>query len=146
MPYINLKDGRKAMIQDKIVAHYQDGRLIKGLTSNFVPNKDFFHLTPIDSSPESKLTELRTADLKGLFFVKDFDGNPDYNEKKEFDSHKLSVGRKIRVLFKDGELMVGTTEGYMKDSPGFFVVPADVNSNNACCFVHKSATQQVSLI
>ena len=28
---INLKDGRKAMIQDKIVAHYQDGRLLKGV-------------------------------------------------------------------------------------------------------------------
>ena len=31
MPYINLEDGRKAMIQDKIVAHYQDGRLLKGV-------------------------------------------------------------------------------------------------------------------
>ena len=134
------------MIQDKIVAHYQDGRLLKGVTTNFVPNKDFFHFIPMDSPPESKLLELRTAGLKGLFFVKEFGGNPNYNEKKEFDSPKLSVGRKIRVIFKDGELMVGTTERCMKDSKGFFVVPADVNSNNECCFVVKSATQQVSLI
>ncbi len=134
------------MIQDKIVAHYQDGRLLKGVTSNFVPNKDFFHFVPMDSPPGNKLTELRTAGLKGLFFVKEFDGNPNYNEKKEFDSPKLSVGRKIKVLFTDGELMVGTIEGYTQDSPGFFVVPADVNSNNECCFVYKSATQQFSLI
>ena len=134
------------MIQDKIVAHYQDGRLLKGVTGNFVPNKDFFHFIPMDSPPESKLLELRTAGLKGLFFVKEFGGNPNYNEKKEFDSPKLSVGRKIRVIFKDGELMVGTTDGYTQDCPGFFVVPADTNSNNECCFVVKSATQQVSLI
>jgi len=134
------------MIQDKIVAHYQDGRLLKGVTNNFVPNKDFFHFIPMDSPPGSKLLELRTAELKGLFFVKEFGGNPNYKEKKEFDSQKLSVGRKIRVVFKDGELMVGTTERCMKDSKGFFVVPADVNSNNECCFVVKSATQQVSLI
>jgi len=134
------------MIQDKIVAHYQDGRLLKGVTRNFVPNKDFFHFTPMDSPPESKLMELRTAGLKGLFFVKKFGGNPNYNEKKEFDSPKLSAGRKIKVLFKDGELMVGTTDRYTQDNQGFFVVPADVNSNNESCFVYKSATQQVSLI
>ena len=148
MPYINLEDGRKAMIQDKIVAHYQDGQLMKGVTSNFVPNKHFFHFIPMDSPPGGKLLELSTAGLKGLFFVKDFNGNPNYTEKKEFDSPKSSVGRKIRVVFKDGELMIGTTDGYPHppDCPGFFVVPADVNSNNESCFVYKSATQQVSLI
>ena len=140
--------GKKAMIQDKIVAHYQDGRLLKGVTSNFVPNKDFFHFIPMDSPPGSKLLELSTAGLKGLFFVKEFGGNPNYKEKKEFDPQKSLVGRKIRVVFKDGELIVGTTYGYPNppDSPGFFVVPADVNSNNESCFVYKSATQQVSLI
>jgi hypothetical protein len=90
--------------------------------------------------------ELRTAGLKGLFFVKEFGGNPNYNEKKEFDSTKLSVGRKICVVFNDGEFMVGTTARYPQDYPGFFVVPADANSNNVCCFVDKSATQQISLI
>jgi hypothetical protein len=136
------------MIQEKIVAHYQDGRLLKGVTTNFVPNKDFFHFIPMSSPPGSKLLELRTAGLKGLFFVKEFGGNPDYKEKKDFDSQELSVGRKIRVVFKDGELMVGTTVRYPhpQDCPGFFVVPADTNSNNECCFVVKSATQQVSLI
>jgi hypothetical protein len=148
MPYINLEDGRKAMIQDKIVAHYQDGRLLKGFTSNFVPNKDFFHYIPMDSPPESNLLELSTTGLKGLFFVKDFHGNPNYTEKKDFDSPKSTVGRKIKVVFKDGELMVGTTVQYPhpQDCPGFFVLPADTNSNNECCFVVKSATQQVSLI
>jgi hypothetical protein len=100
----------------------------------------------MDSPPGSKLLELRTTGLKGLFFVKEFGGNPNYKEKKEFDSKKSSVGRKIRVVFKDGELMVGTTDRYPQDYPGFFVVPADTNSNNECCFVVKSATQQVSLI
>jgi hypothetical protein len=90
--------------------------------------------------------ELRTTGLKGLFFVKEFGGNPNYNEKKEFDSPKLSVGRKISIVFKDGELMVGTTDRYPQDCSGFLVVPADTNSNNVCCFVDKSATQQISLI
>ena len=34
------------MIQNKIVVRYQDGRMSKGYTSNFMPNKDIFHLLP----------------------------------------------------------------------------------------------------
>jgi hypothetical protein len=80
-----------------------------------------------------------------LFFVKDFNGNPDYHEKKELDFTKPLVGRKIKIFFKDGELMVGTTNGYQKDNPGFFVIPADANSNNERCFVVTAATAEVSL-
>lgn len=134
------------MIQNKIVVRYQDGRLLKGITNDFFPNKDLFHLVPMDAPPGSKPLELRTTDLKAVFFVKGFGGNPDYNDKKEFDPAKSSVGRKIRVVFKDGELMVGTTNGYQPDRPGFFVMPADTNSNTERCFVVISATQEVSLI
>ncbi|OGP91051.1 MAG: hypothetical protein A2031_09055 [Deltaproteobacteria bacterium RBG_19FT_COMBO_43_11] len=134
------------MIQNKIVVRYQDGRLLKGITNDFFPNKDLFHIVPMEAPSGSKPLELRTTDLKALFFVKGFSGNPDYNDKKEFDPAKSSVGHKIRVVFKDGELMVGTTTGYQPDRPGFFVVPADTNSNVERCFVITAATQEVSLI
>ena len=134
------------MIQNKIVVRYRDGQMLKGITNDFFANKDFFHLVPMDTPPGSKPMELHIADLKAVFFVKGFSGNPDYNDKKEFDPAKSSVGRKIRVVFKDGELMVGTTTGYQPDRPGFFVVPADVDSNIERCFVVTSATQEVSLI
>jgi len=134
------------MNQNKIVAHYQNGQLFKGTANDFFPNKDIFHFVPMDAPPGSKPLELRTTSLKGLFFVKDYLGNPDYHEKKEFDPSKPVVGRKIKVLFKDGELMVGTTNGYQRDRPGFFVIPADPNSNNERCFVVASATTEVSLI
>ncbi|MCX5849303.1 MAG: hypothetical protein NTW65_07620 [Deltaproteobacteria bacterium] len=134
------------MIQIKIVAHYQDGKLFKGVTNDFAPNKDAFHLVPMDAPPEGKPIELHINGLKGLFFVKDYFGNPDYHEKKDFDPSQLLVGRKIKVIFKDGELMVGTTNGYQPTRPGFFVVPADINSNNERCFVVTSATVEISLI
>ena len=134
------------MIQNKIVVRYQDGRLLKGITNDFFPNKDLFHLVPMDAPSGSKPLVLRTTNLKALFFVKGFGGNSNYNDKKEFDLAKSSVGRKIKVVFKDGELMVGTTTGYQPDRPGFFVVPADASSNIERCFVVTSATQEVSLI
>lgn len=134
------------MIQNKIVVHYQDGRLLKGITNDFFPNKDLFHLVPMDTPPESKPLELHATDLKAVFFVKGFGGNSNYKDKKEFDPSKSAIGRKIKVVFKDGELMVGTTTGYEPNRPGFFVVPADANSNIERCFVVTSATREVSLI
>ncbi|MBN1473171.1 MAG: hypothetical protein JW914_01020 [Syntrophaceae bacterium] len=134
------------MIQNKIVVRYMDGQLLKGVTNDFFPNKDVFHLVPTEAPQGSKSLELSTANLKAIFFVKGYVGNPDYDDKKEFDQNKATVGRKIKVLFKDGELMVGTTNGYQPGRPGFFVVPADPNSNIERCYVLASATQEVSFI
>lgn len=134
------------MIQNKIVVRYQDGRLVKGITNDFFPNKDLFHLESTDAPPGGKSLELHTTELKAVFFVKDFVGNSDYIDRKEFDPAKSLLGRKIKVVFKDGELMVGTTHGYQPDRPGFFIVPADNKSNIERCFVITSATRQVSFV
>jgi len=134
------------MIQNKIVARYQDGRLMKGFTNNFSPDKNIFHLVEMNAPSGSKTLAVCVPDLKAIFFVKDFVGNPEYNDRKEFDSTKPVVGRRIKVVFKDGELMIGTTHGYRPDRMGFFIVPADPISNIERCFVVTSATQEVSFI
>ena len=134
------------MIQNKIVVHYKDGRLMKGITNDFFPNKDLFHLVLMNTAPGSTPLEVRVPELKAVFFVKEFGGNADYSDKKEFNPNKSLVGRKIKVVFKDGELMVGTTLGYQPDRSGFFVVPADSQSNIERCFVVTSATEEVSFI
>ena len=78
--------------------------------------------------------------------VKDFAGDPQYQDKKEFDSTRPVTGRKIKVVFKDGELLIGTTQGYQPGRPGFFVIPIDPNANSDRCFVVSAATNQVSLV
>jgi hypothetical protein len=56
------------------------------------------------------------------------------------------VGRKIRVRFKDGEVLVGTTQGYQPGRPGFFLVPADPGSNIERCYVISAATDEVTFL
>jgi len=131
---------------NKVVAHYQDGHVLKGVTNDFLPAKDRFHLVPADSPPGSKPAEVLVAELKALFFVKDFAGDPAHKRSQEFEAGKQPSGRKIRVDFKDGEVMVGTTQGYQPNRPGFFVVPADAQSNNERCFVVTAATSGVSFV
>jgi len=132
------------MGQNKIVARYQDGRILKGQTGDFVPTKAVFHLTLIDAPRDAKPVKVHLADLKAIFFVKDFVGDHERKDVHEFPAGKPGVGRRIRVTFQDGEILVGTTQGYDNTRPGFFVIPADPGSNNERCFVVTRATKQVS--
>jgi len=131
---------------NRVVARYQDGRVVKGVTNDFLPAKDRFHLVLADSPPGAKPLEILVQDLKTLYFVKDFAGHPEHAKANEFDPNKPVQGRKIRVVFTDGEVMIGTTQGYQAGRPAFFVVPADKESNNERCFVVSAATREVSLL
>ena len=131
---------------NKVIVRYADGRMIHGFTTDFTPAKDHFHVTEAEAAPGSRPADVQTKDLKALFFVKEFAGNPAYVERKEFDPSRPPGGRKIKVLFKDGETIVGTTQGYQPGRPGFFLVPADPQSNNERCYVVSSATQEIVFI
>ena len=133
-------------MNNKIVARYTDGRIIKGATSDFVAAKDRFHVSVTNAQPGSKPVEIETKDLKALFFVRDFAGDPQHVEQKEFDPSRPSAGRRIRVTFRDGEVLVGTTHGYQPGRPGFFLVPADGNSNIERCYVVAASTVEIAFI
>jgi len=126
------------------VAHFQTDRLLKGVTADFLPTKDVFHVVPSDSAPGAKPAEVKVSDLKALFFVKDFDGSADRQRGDEFT--RPPVGRKIRVVFKDGEVLVGTTQGYQPGRSGFFVVPANASGNNERCYIVAAAAKEVSFV
>jgi len=133
-------------MQNKIVVRYQDGRVLKGYTVDFLPTRDLFHLVPRDALAGSQNQKIDVRECKALFFVKDFAGNPQYKDKQEFGPNNAVSGRKIKVLFKDRELLIGTTQGYQPGRPGFFFYPADPQSNIERCFVVSAPTQEVSFL
>jgi Family of unknown function (DUF6982) len=133
------------MPQSKVVFRYKDGYIVKGFTVDFSPKKAIFHVTPLEP-PNANLMEVQLADLKAVFFVKSFTGHPENKKSNGFDGSEPIAGRRIKVTFKDGETMVGTTHGYHPYRPGFFVVPADPESNNERCFVVLSATKDVEFV
>ncbi len=124
----------------KIVVHFTDGGLIKGFSNDFFPNKEQFHLTEHSSN---EIIDIDVSDLKAIFFVKDFEGKPDYQERKGFLDDQNIQGRKVRVIFQDGEAIVGSVLGYDPKRQGFFVIPADPESNNSRIFVVVAATTDV---
>jgi hypothetical protein len=130
---------------NKVVARFADGRIVKGETSDFSPAKEIFHVIGTTASG-AKPTEIRTDELKALFFVKDFAGDPQHAERNQFDDSRAVAGRRLRVTFKDGEVLVGATSVYQPGRPGFFMVPADPGSNIERCYIVTTATRQVELI
>jgi len=127
---------------NKVVAHFQDGTVAKGLTVDFVPTKDRFHLV-VEGAPAR---EILLADLKGLFFVKDLDGDLGHAKSNLFHPGDMSPGRRIQVIFKDGETLLGTTQAYTPGRSGFFVVPADKKSNTERAYILSAATQAVTFL
>jgi hypothetical protein len=129
---------------NRVVVRFADGRILKGTTADFFPNKDLFHVS-VEAAPDGdKPLEVNTQDLKALYFVKEFEGNPQYEEGNQFDPSRPPAGRQIKVVFNDGEVLLGTTMGYQPKRPGFFVVPADASSNNERCYIFAAATKEVS--
>lgn len=53
---------------------------------------------------------------------------------------------KLKVLFKDGEVMFATTFGYSPARKGFFVYPIDKNCNNNKVYVITSSTTSVEIV
>lgn len=130
----------------KIVVRYADYRVVKGYSRDFFPNKSSFHLELIAEGDKGKIREIHMKDLKSVFFVRDFTGNPSYNEKKSFSDGQRINGRKVMVSFKDGEVLVGSTMGYDPKREGFFLFPPDPQSNNMKVFVVLTAIRKVDFI
>ena len=130
----------------RIVARYINGRIIKGWTPDFFPKKPSFHVYKSISEAAGEGVQVFLKELKAVFFVKNLDGNPSYDERKEFVKEQILHGRRIEVSFKDGEMLVGTTTGYDPQREGFFLFPVDPQSNNLRIYIISSAVKKVRFI
>jgi len=142
----------------KVVAHLNDGRLVKGHT-DVVPATDLDFLlkhSPFSMPAEVKVRTLdanRTitiplSSLKALFFVKSFEGSDSYREIKFFEGHPAIEGLWVRMKYRDGEW----TEGVIRNSqhflvePGFLVKPPDTQCNNEMVYVVKTSLLEFQVL
>ena len=131
--------------ENKVVARYRDGKMLKGFTHDFNQNKPVFHLSLADNQKE--VLEINSCQLKAVFFVKTFEGNKDYRGPAEailLEKLKKVPGIKLKITFFDGEVMYGSTQGYDPERKGFFMFPADQDANCERAFIIKAATTNVT--
>ncbi len=82
--------------------------------------------------------------LKAVFFVKELKGKGHKEGSwKEEDPDGLKAGRKITVIFRDGEKMRGKVIGNYEKSGGFFLYPLEKDSNNIKVFIVKNSLAEI---
>ena len=128
-------------MQNKVVARFADGSMVKGITNDFFPTKDAFHVV-VDGAGVAQ--EIKLTKLKALFFVKTFDGNQEETGRSAVE--QTGMGRKVMVTFADDEIILGYASSYSKAAVGFFVFPADAKGNNLKIFVINAATKSVRFL
>jgi hypothetical protein len=138
---------RDTALWNKLVARYLDGRLVKGYSLDFLPSRGLFHVVPLNDvgdPVDRSHVVIPLGQLKAAFFVRDFAGNPAYVGRTSFE--RWPAGRRLEVTFLDGEVIVGSTLSYREGGAGFFVTPADTESNNVRLFVVSTATRSVRFL
>ena len=132
-------------IRNQVVVRFRDGSIQKGYTHDFTPLRDSFHLTLEDGSGE--IMDINISQLKAIFFVKTFNGDRQYIEKKFFEQVDQSRfrGLKLRIVFEDGEIIRGISLGYSEKKKGFFLIPVDPDCNNDRIYIISEACKDIKV-
>ena len=126
----------------KVVARFSDGRLIKGTSIDVAPGRPTCHIQTADAGT----IPVALAGLKALFFVKDLNGDPEFNPRQAVDAEdtRLRGTKRIDVRFHDGEQILGLVNRYPPPRPFFFLLPANPGCNNIRILVNRAAVVSMS--
>ena len=133
---------RRAPMEQKLVVHTKEGKIHKGVTHDFDPGRDEFHVLPAEGGGIPM--PMKVEGLKALFWVKDYLGNRDFVARREFADD--TKARKAVVVFSDGEEIWGTVDGAVEEERGFFLTPSDKQDNNLRIFVVRSALKELRMV
>jgi len=128
---------------DKIVVHGDEGRIIKGHSSDFSPHKEFFHLATLQRPFDSE--KIWLGNQKAVFFVKDFEGDASHQDLHYWHTAPESGGHVV-VTFRDREKLFGTAESVDRDHIGFFLYPVDPYANTIKAYVINSFISSVEIV
>jgi hypothetical protein len=135
------------VVPQRVVVHFKGGKLLKGYTSDFRPEKSGFSVVSEQRADRGTTYQIKFDQLKAVFFVKTLGGNIFYREKKRFGEASMSHlnGLSIELHFNDGETIRGATFDYAVGKKGFFVTPVDPESNNERIYVIASAVREIKV-
>jgi len=123
----------------KIVVHFLDHTLLKGHARFFFHHQ--MHLLMETLQGEERLVPF--SDVKAVFFVKSFTGDRRRHESKRFGPTSPRFGETVHVTFLDGEILLGRAVGYRPEDRGFYLKPADPDSNNEMIYIPQTSVREV---
>jgi len=141
--------------EERVAARFNNGKVLKGYVKDFTADSEMVFL---DDAASGMNHIIPINDLKALFFIRTFEGDREYRDKKAFGLSP-SKGRKVFIKFKDKESLIGFIDGEVPfqkgftlakpdgtEDTGFFLAPSDNDSNNIKVFVVGSAIENVTIM
>ena len=128
------------MFDDRLVIHFQSGKTLACWGDNFMPLEEEIMVKDQDD----RIQRVVLKEVKVVCFVKAFATDSRTTHKPPVQLLFQAVpGRKVKLLFKDGEKMEGVSSLNERPVRGFFVTPLNPNSNNIHIFVNPSFLKSV---
>jgi hypothetical protein len=131
-------------MEHKVVAHFLNGRLVKGSSTSIALDRPTCHVL----TPDQRSVVVRLSELKALFFVKDLQGDRTHTDHQVIGSAdpRATGAKRLKITFRDGEELVALAPTYEGTRPLFYVLPADPNSNNIRILVNRTAVASVVIL
>ncbi len=128
----------------KVIVRTRDGKVYRGFSGHGYI--DSSSVTVIGRDGEN--TKYAHRDLKAVFFVKNFKGDPTYKTLKFLNK---SPGKKwvwMRVRFSDGEIFEGRAknDSSLFDGPGLWLWPSDEDDNNEALFAIRKTIERIEIL
>jgi len=124
-------------------------RLDGGVVKGFVDSISYLRPDSIEVlDREGRTVHVPLDAIKGIFFVREFEGNPQRSERKLFQSRPRLAGLWVHVTFQDDEVLEGLLPSNLAElhPEGFLITPADLYSNNLKIFVPRSALKTIDVL
>jgi len=130
--------GSGSTTRKKVVIRKLDKELMKGYLDSEA------YVTPLGVELldlEGRRLKVPLDQIKGVYFVREFDGHRDRSEHKVFLSRPRMNGLWVRMTFKDAEILDGlVSQDLLSHDPfGYHVTLPDVYSNNLKIYIPRSA-------
>ncbi|MEE9218826.1 MAG: hypothetical protein V3U98_07130 [Acidobacteriota bacterium] len=136
-------------MEHKVVVHFKDGRLLKGLANDPDSAEGFLHLKL--AGEVSNNVQVPLESLKGIFFVKSWEGNAAYVDRNDgFEERAPSQNgiydlQRTIVGFQDGECLKGYSYKYSPEQSAVLFFPYDPFGNNYKILIVCSALSDLEI-
>jgi hypothetical protein len=120
----------------KVILRHLDGRVTRAYAPLFEEGSD--PIPAADMAGMPLFVPLR--DLKAVFFVRTFTGNPEYDSPKTPEELPArGTGRLVWLRFSDGEKMLGEVYPTTDLTRGFYLTVLDPEDNNLLVYANPSS-------
>lgn len=100
----------------------------------------------LDRTAQARLIPYK--EIRAIYFVREFEDDPEANQKRVFATRPKGSGLWVRLSFHDGEILEGIVPNNLlqMEGHGVTVTPPDPNANTQRIFVPRAALRELTVL